>query len=555
MPVKDYRKLKTPFFEIRISDSSGKRMVPLPHHILRLVEKVEILETFRPGEFSKITLTIVEGSREPGSPDVSEGTKGLYQLDSSEGAKDMDLAGSLTNRSGIISDLRFSGTGGLTFATEKEISEGRIRDTTLINIQGKSVTRRHKNEPRRPIFLFQERNQVKLTWGYKEDKASVRSIRGYIILVETMYPEKGQPRTTITCQDTGAFLDQVAAPKGVPFGKAVKLGKGTVVEFDDLKTDDLIRKICNDLGLPCIVSKNLPNEKMDKGKQKVWLGGESFQQFMERLAKAHNAYYKVFPDKDTGLDTLVFIKDQDFESKPVVNDPELFHYKAPGSIIKTISIKADFGTIGTVSKCTVAETDAEVVDQSTQTGEELVKIFDAISSKSIVSKKEEHVDLDPTINNPILACKELTNNILPGFMTGVMEVTPASGDESTLSEAAKVDSTIANKKTILMDISTLGFTKLTPGLIEIRGIGQRYSGKYRLLTVTHTIDSGGYICRAMGETYALAKGGIGIPDAVEGNIPTTVEVGVFDPRRETTTTTTPGDVVVRNELNRKQGVE
>ena len=65
----DYTKIKTPFYEISIGDSSGQRLVKLPHHILRLVNKVEITEFLEPDNYNTMVLTFQEGSREPASPD------------------------------------------------------------------------------------------------------------------------------------------------------------------------------------------------------------------------------------------------------------------------------------------------------------------------------------------------------------------------------------------------------------------------------------------------------------------------------------------------------
>jgi len=76
---KDYRKFKTPFYEVEIGDSTGQRLVKLPHHVARLIQKVEILETFTPGQFSTITITMIEGSREPASQDPTMGNGGLIE--------------------------------------------------------------------------------------------------------------------------------------------------------------------------------------------------------------------------------------------------------------------------------------------------------------------------------------------------------------------------------------------------------------------------------------------------------------------------------------------
>jgi len=526
----DYRKFKTPFYEISVGDSSGKRMVNLPHHILRLVEKVEIFETFEAGQFSTISVTFVEGSREPASQDPTLGTSGLYKIANPNGRTDMDISGSLTNRTGVITDLRFSGNSGITFLSEDERKTGSISDKKITNVEGNKVSRLHKNESKNPIFLFQERNQIRVTWGYKEDPSSIRHVRGYIIMINTTFPENAHPRTVVTCQDTGAFLDQLAPKKGVAFGKRISTGtNNSLVTFEDLKTDDLIKKICNDAGMPCIVSKNLPAEKLDKDKQKIWLAGESFHQFMEKLADAHNAYYKVIPDPKTGTDTLLFIKKQDFESKPVVSDLRLFKYKSPGSILKTVDIKADFGMIGASSQIGVDTEGKE--GQATSDGEEQIQLFNPRAEVSNTKKREVVMDFDPTSNNPINACVNIKDTLTEGDFTGRAENTPTENEQNNI-DSAKIAAE-QNSRAITLEMTTQGYTKLTPGVIEIGGIGLRYSGKYRVLTVNHILDNKGYNCRATATTYSLAQGGVEVREAQKGvDIDPKVSEQLFTPARE-----------------------
>jgi hypothetical protein len=47
--------------------------------------------------------------------------------------------------------------------------------------------------------------------------------------------------------------------------------------------------------------------------------------------------------------------------------------------------------------------------------------------------------------------------------------------------------------------------------MEITGIGVRYSGKYRIISVTHTLDSNGYNSKCSGNSQMLAAGGVVIP--------------------------------------------
>ena len=120
----DYNNFITPFYEIEVSDAARKRKVKLPHHLIRLVTKIEINEAFASPEnmngATTATISFVEGSREPASQDPSLGTSGLYQMSVEGKGVDMDVAGSITNRFGSIVDLRFSGNSGITFLSSSE---------------------------------------------------------------------------------------------------------------------------------------------------------------------------------------------------------------------------------------------------------------------------------------------------------------------------------------------------------------------------------------------------------------------------------------------------
>src|SRR5262249_33430423 len=150
---------------------------------------------------------------------------------------------------------------------------------------------------------------------------SVRSVRAQIIMTETEFPEAGQTRTTVTAQSSLAALDQLALNKSINFGTAFRTGRGNeIIDFSDPQTDQMLRDICSKAGIPAIISSNLPAPVMDNGHFKIWIAGESFREFLHRLAEAHNCYYNIITDPNTGIDTLVFIKKTDFESKPILPD-------------------------------------------------------------------------------------------------------------------------------------------------------------------------------------------------------------------------------------------
>lgn len=540
----DYLNYKTPFYEIEVSDPAYKRKVSLPHHILRLIEKVEITEAYVSPEnqFGATvgTISFIEGSREPASQDPSLGTAGLYQMGSSGKQVDMDIAGSITNRVGSIVDLRFSGSNGITFTTEAEKQAGVVDNTPQENVQGKIVTRKFKKENKAPKFLFDSNNLVKITWGYKDEPSSVRSIMLTIISVETVFSDTGATTINIQLSDKGAILNQVVPKTGVVFGDVIPVKGNAIINFKDLKTDEMIRQIAERSGMAAIISKNILSDTLDKNRQKMWIAGESFHEFLTKLAMQQNCYYKVINNPQTGKPTIYFIKREDFEAKPPLPVDKYFYlqYKHPGSLVKAVNVNADFAN---PTGYATANTD---------------DVGDTVSYENNVSlqqfkNKEGQVITDASIDP---AVQGITDSLLGGNYTGNMAITP-NQNPAYHDGIAKTQADKSNR-IIAIDVTTIGYAKFTPGVYDISNIGVRYSGKYRILTVSHTIDTSGYICKLNGTTHSLAAGGTKIPDAIPAT-ETERQVGVqlFKSANGTVNKNADSDNIIRDQLDADQGTK
>jgi hypothetical protein len=255
--------------------------------------------------------------------------------------------------------------------------------------------------------------------------------------------------------------------------------------------------------MPCIVSTDLPAPTVDADKQKVWVGGESFHQFMTRLAEKHDSYYTIKLDPESGKDTVIFIKKQDFEGKEIIADKTLTTYKAPGTLLRSVDIKIDFGGI---PGNTQAGVNKEGKSLSSNSGDGL---------ESEVLYDEQHMPLSPVgQGNEIAGARGLVDNVMQGEVTGTLDVTPTNTqrnvDDTSRTNAKKQERKIA------LDFTTIGFSKFTPGVIDFRNIGVRYSGKYRVITTTHTIDNSGYTTKGTALSFALKAGGIPNPEAQKG---------------------------------------
>jgi len=497
-PINDYSKIKTPFFTISVGDSYGVNMTPLPDDILRLVKKIEIKETYGVDEHSTINITFMEGSREPSRIYKSNFTS------NSDGS-----ATSIGNSSGFIADLKFSNYALLSDNKEVGIfnSLNALRNTIEVKeVQDEKIITTKQAKAANPKYLFQERNQIKVTWGYKEDSSSVRSIRMYVIMVSTVFNESAQTETTVTCQNTCAFLNQIT-PQGKPivFAEVIKTGPNELLsEFKDKPTSALMSEISSILDTGSIISKNLPAPELDNHHVKVLISGESFDQFFKRLAKVHNCYYQVIPDNSTGRDTIIFMHATDFESQPIVDNPYTFYFKSPQSIIKNVSIKADFGIVTGVAE-TGVDQKGTIISQQADTGKDQLTLIQKKELNKSGSKSEQIINADPTSVNPIRAVKNASEKLGGGTKTGKVELSPIDNERTNYIDRSKVKAEDAHHGVIL-EMTTIGYTKLTPGLVVVRGIGERYSGSYRIVAVEHIIDNSGYSCKVTATTYATGYG-------------------------------------------------
>jgi len=540
----EYNQFKTPFYEIEVSDPSHKRKVTLPHHIIRLIEKIEITEAYVSPEnqFGATTavISLIEGSREPASQDPSLGTSGLYQLGTGGQNVDMDISGSITNRVGSIVDLRFSGNGGITFLTSEEKVKGAVDDRPQESVQGKIVTRKHKKEAKAPKFLFDSYNLIKITWGYKEDTTTVRSILLSIISIETVFSDTGPTTINIQLSDKGAILNQIVPKNAIPFGDVIPVNNNAVINFRDLKTEDLIRKIAEQSGMAAIISKNILSDSLDKNKQKMWIAGESFHEFLTKLAMTQNCYYKIINNPKTGKPTIYFIKREDFEAKPPLPKDKSFYleYKHPGSLVKSVSVNADF--VNPTGYATSAIDDSG--DTVSHDNDVAIQQF---------KNREGQVTSDPTVDP---AAKGVADGLLGGNYTGNLEITPNQNAQYHSGKAATgADRT---SRMVQLDLVTIGYPKFTPGVFNISNIGVRYSGKYRVLSVAHIIDNSGYICRMNGTTHSLAAGGTKIPDATPATEnERTVGVQQFKSKDGTVDPRADSDNIIRDQLDAEQGTK
>ena len=475
----DYRKFKTPFFEVYVGDLLGKNMVKLPPQIMRLIEKVEIIECLDSNTITTMSLTIIEGSREPAR-------NHLYSLDST-------IKNTLSNKSGIISDLKFGKNNSITFTNS-------LKEKVSYDANGTLVKTDLNPSVPNPTFVFQEKNHVKITWGYREDPSTIRSMQNMICIIETDFSDS--VKTTIHCQPIAGQYDQVVPPNGGKAFRYMDVTQGNVVGIaEDQKLTDLFKDLSSKTGVDTIVSKDLPSDKYPTGAHKIWATGQSFHRFLAEMAKENNSFYETAINPINGKHTIIFIKKTDWEARTIAAGTNYLSYKEPGSLIKKVSIRCDFSAI-------VGNTQNSVTEQGKLVTSNPIPV-------EIFYPGEGRVNVDPyqipacrdTIDFFLNSGKEVTNSS-PYNIVGSSQMNPAP--VGTLSQEALANSMqdLLDKRIINMDITTIGYTRFTPGVINVTNIGVRYSGRYRAMTVKHTLDNSGYTTQITANSLSIASGGV-----------------------------------------------
>lgn len=504
---------KTPFYKIEIGDSSGQNMIPLPYQISRLVDKVEIKELFIEGGCTggQFTIHFNEGSREPFNIDSEEDTSTAYPLDN-------DSTGQLTNNPGFLADLNYTLDGGTANITAiLPSASGTINDVVASGTESsKSINNTNltilddKVTSKKGIkFLFQQRNQIKITWGYLEDLENRRAVRGHIAGIDFDYPDADNPKMVLTSVETGMIFDQVSSIFGTNF--SVKKSKGitskgkVIVDYENIDLKTLIEDFSSNAGMADpLVSAEFADIKLDKNAINIMPAGMSPQQYFTELAKKYDAYFKAYLDPNSGKDTIAFLSKKEFSGQLIINNKSLLSYKTPGSLLKSAKIKAEYNAM-------TGNAQSGIKDN----GEPSTIASNSSVSIAITDAQADLADANPTGNNSVQAAKGTVQATNTPFAVGNHGYTPEINDASTVSRQVYSRAQCQLGNIIMVSLNTIGFAKFRPGPWFVGGLGKRYSGTYYFREVAHTLDATGYVCRMEGSNQSDYGGTGKSADGVE----------------------------------------
>jgi hypothetical protein len=509
-----YDTFRTPFYKISIASASSSNYIELPEQIAKLISKVEITETQEMCAYNhQVLITFLEGSREPFSPLEEAADSNVYSLG--------EQGGALTNKTGLIPDLRFNSKGGITGVSVADAASALnaatqlgVSDSTIIAIA----------EPKKsPKFLFQEFNKVKITWGYLENPALTRTMVTVIYAWQTVFPENGHPETVVTCLGASATYNQLGHAKAVMLrttdistvGVDPKTGKVSN-GYKALSIKEGIEYVAEKVGIKAYVSSKIDME-LPKGSYRVIPKGTNLDKYFTELARETQCYYLPFINPHTDEFSLIFVPKQEYDKQLGITTSNLFTYKAAGSLIKSVNVKADFtGFFGAYNGA--VKSGGKAVEATSESGEQLeVQLIDNFLANS-----------SPASNpNPLEIATQAANNLSNGVLTQHAEYNPKATSKQYAKDKSIRDAFCARNRTVAIELTYIGHPKLAPPLsVKLQNIGVRYSGTYKLLTVTHVLDENGYNCRATATNYTLGGTGSSQNNATKGQEESNPQVAV-----------------------------
>lgn len=500
----DYRNFKTPFFKIFVAKGRSGNFQELSVDLYKLVKKIEIQEHLNSCHHTAIKLEILEGSREPFTPNTSAEAS-LYG--------DQSQGDNFTNSTGFVVDLRFSGGGGFTSLAPGLIGAATaaqgLGDTALGNsdegnVESDAPTLVNSQEQ---SFLFSPRNRIKIVWGYLENPLQ-RQVVANINIVRTNFPESGQPITEIACFSGSSELVQFTTENTVVF-KNTGISAGLLAALgisdddEDITVEEVLDNLESEHGFRIIRSEEFTATKLDSGITKRWVAGQTLHEFLLNLSNEVDAYYNTTLDPETGKTVIYFLKEDELERSVRVTQKDLMTYKKPGSILKSVNITADFASVHGKTNKGYNEKGEKVVRRSPN-GQEHIVLFEGQTAADTNSTE------GPTASEAGLSLASAANNNL----NGNVEIMPHANDPEYMQSNA---SNQGSCKPIVLEFSTLGYTKLGPGTAPFFGLGERYSGWYTIQSISHIIDDNGYTCRGMAKGHGQGGGeGFGVSPVGDG---------------------------------------
>ena len=519
--------MKAPYFEVRVGPpyATSDQLVLLPPHIHKLINVFEYRE-------------VVDGGKESASQ-----VRILIYEDK--------------NQSGSVLDLTFDNQAGVKSLTPEEVRQGKVladkikeEEEILANIslddikkkesQAKRVVALRKEQEElasQARFVFQERNTIEVTWGYKNTGKypdfSPRTARGEILQVRQRFPNADMPATEVLAVDQGlGEMSKIYPQEAINFtvGKVKQLLKdkaipeGTTVDEDNRKNtaparvDHILQALTyggflKNVSLRLYLTpEELALDIQDERSGRIWGLGMNLHEFISEMAEKLFAHYYITTEGKNNTTVINFVSRRKFESEAA------FHFLWKGGIkdrgIETDGKNVIYNTVKSLdlalypSGGSGASSSGICGITKKPTGH--IAGASVIFSPRHGELEKLRVELNKAHN--IRAVQPQTadpKNAEQNNSTGLSTYKENCGSNDHVASVDRLAGRM--ERSLKLSFQTIGIPLLTPGTIKMSNIGLRYSGIYYMLSVHHRITpEEGYTCTCVGESNSVATGGTSI---------------------------------------------
>jgi len=510
----DKNEMKDPYFSVRIGPPGGQpdQMVTLPTWVHQLIYSFEYSETINGGEDSAARIKLL-----------------FYET---------------LNRPGSVLDLKIK-DGNIIFKEPKQVKEGTKQASTSIankpvasnqakesgskqsaDTKAKSEKEAEKKLP--SVFLLQERNTIEVTWGYRSAKNALlqpRTVRAEILQITHRASGEDIASTEVSAVDIGTGEFSKVFPKeGIDFtikkvkellSGALKDSRAADKANDDkpARIDDIATAIATALLKDTEVNVQLADSDLkidiqDDISGRRWSTGTNLHDFLKDLAEKIFAHYYMSTTVKNGKVKAVL----NIVSRRKHEGSTRFHFMwmsglAAAGINSNKGTSLVFNTLkdydmqlypvgGSGGSSTGVCSEEKQVVGSSANYEGIFRPKGAEPVGSIQFVKVQQVKTTGDTAEKVDA-------------TGAPVYSASCSEESHIAKANRLAGRM--EANLRLSFNSIGIPRLKPEVIFMSNIGQRYSGLYYLLSVTHTITAeSGYVCAAVGESNSIASGGVDV---------------------------------------------
>lgn len=528
--------MRTPFIKIRVgppmNNKGETKLVDLPPHVATLLSTFEYNQVIDGGQGSmgQVTLNFVEGSFNDSGTNI-----GKVGFDNPGSLLDLMLDVNDQEPIRYISpeeiDKSIKQVEDTRIAENTKLLQSSTQDISLLNSLKKNeqaILEQTQKESFSPVFLFQERNIVEVTWGYSEADNSSQSLLGsntvvgQIVRIIHRAHESEIPTLEIFAVDygTGEF-SKLRPQNGRNFNRklcAERLATKGLKMYDKRSyagaaghqpgmVIDVVRALATYIP-NCEANVVLTDEehKLDlqqDNSNRTWGTGMTLHEFLKKLTEKLYAHYWVTSriNKETGQLTHVI----NIVSRTEKESKTLFNFVWKGGTVDPEDKSIVFNTVKSFT--------LSLFPDGGQGG----------SSSGVDTEKKLMIGESDPVSYQVIATPGSGSKLIESTATTIkMDGTSLNGaskynESSNISDHQATSKLYAGRmsRALRLDFITLGIPSFGPGIIHMSNIGRRYSGDYYALSVAHKISaSDGYICTVLANTNAIAKGGVTNKDSL-----------------------------------------